>query len=306
MATNNLINLGISPDSGTGDSARRGGEKINTLFSDIYNQFGDAPVNQDPSLPHYGYRRPFLENEYKVGELHPAGRFIQVQFSSTAGNTNIVTDSTYGLGRNGAGTMIDTDGDGVPDIYGSWRHYFFSRGEQIDADLSQVADGDEVHFILPVASPGDTIVARDWNGTWKDKNINVWATPFEFASDAQTDEWITATSQASAPDSEHVHIMDALTTWDSDTDTYTTYNCSWKQVTGTALYPSLQIDFAAGAAISPIRFESPAGFMFTFIYRGYSEGWVVAKTPLWNPNIMTWMNEMREWRHNGDIDGGTY
>ena len=57
MATKDLINLGISPDSGTGDSARKGGAKVNDLISDVYSKFGDNPIGQDVDKPFYGYRR---------------------------------------------------------------------------------------------------------------------------------------------------------------------------------------------------------------------------------------------------------
>ena len=80
MATKDLINLGISPDSGTGDSARKGGSKINELFSDVYSKFGDNPIGQDIDKPFYGYRRRFGEFEYRVGELHPAGKYLNISF----------------------------------------------------------------------------------------------------------------------------------------------------------------------------------------------------------------------------------
>ena len=48
MASKDLINLGTTPDSGTGDSARRGGLKINNLFADLYSNFGDSLVGCEP------------------------------------------------------------------------------------------------------------------------------------------------------------------------------------------------------------------------------------------------------------------
>ena len=84
MAARDLINLGIAPDSGTGDSARKGGAKINDLFADIYTNFGDAPINTNNDLPFYGYRRNFGEFEYKVGELHATGKFKPISFRTTA------------------------------------------------------------------------------------------------------------------------------------------------------------------------------------------------------------------------------
>ena len=44
MSSKDLINLGTAPDSGTGDTARKGGMKINNLFADIYANYGDNPI----------------------------------------------------------------------------------------------------------------------------------------------------------------------------------------------------------------------------------------------------------------------
>ena len=85
MSTRDLINLGVSPDSGTGDSARRGGEKVNQLFADIYSNFGDYPIILNQTSDFYGL--PYHEDagidlKYKVGELHAAGYYIPVSFDS--------------------------------------------------------------------------------------------------------------------------------------------------------------------------------------------------------------------------------
>lgn len=283
MASKDLINLGYSPDSGTGDSARRGGEKINNLFADVYTQMGDNPVGQDPSQPFYGYRRPFYEYEYKVGELHPAGRFVPVTFKTTNSATNLY-NSTWGYGYDATGNLVDTDGDGIPDIYRDSEWYFLSRGEQIDADFSGIDSDSQVHFVLPIGVPGDQIIVRDGFGTWNntliDKGIHVsiWTTPFDFQSLAQVQEWEKATG------------VDGT---DLDSDTLAIYSpvdgasfkSNWHRVVPDAsiqaLYPRLAQPFAVSRTTNPFDGLSPTYLVnqrrvqLEFLFSNYNEGWVM-------------------------------
>ena len=86
MASKDLINIGSAPDSGTGDTIRKGGLKINNLFADIYQNFGDNPIGNDPKGKNYGYRKVYSEGEYKVGELFGAGKFRRVVFQADSDN----------------------------------------------------------------------------------------------------------------------------------------------------------------------------------------------------------------------------
>ena len=52
---------------------------------------------------------------------------------------------------------VDTDGDGVPDIYNSTEFYFASRGEKLNLDLTTIPEGGSVQIVLPLAMPGDQI-----------------------------------------------------------------------------------------------------------------------------------------------------
>lgn len=270
MSTRDLINLGISPDSGTGDSARRGGEKINLLFADIYTQLGDSPIGQDPSQPFYGYRRPFFEYEYKVGELHAAGRYMPVLFSTPA--ISAPFDATYGHGVSGSTVLVDTDGDGIPDIYRDSEWYFLSRGEQIDAKLNDVIATNDVHFVLPLAAPGDTITIRDSNGSWKDKFINVWTTPYEFSSAAQLTEWLAATGESSAP------TTTACSVYNSFNDT--TYVPVWKSTSPAAGNAFSYSGTASGKSPLPLNTMDLTRYEITFTYTGYTEGWWVTLVAL--------------------------
>lgn len=185
MSTKDLINLGVYPDSGTGDSARRGGEKINNLFADIYANFGDNPVGNDNTANWYGVRRQFQEYEFKVGELHSVGKFITAIFKSQATHKTPGTD--------GWNLSVDSTGSGIPDIYEDSEWYFLSRGENLNLDLSRVDTAGHVHLVLPLAVAGDRIIIRDMFGTWGTKKISVWTTPYDFQSIAQVQNWATYT-----------------------------------------------------------------------------------------------------------------
>lgn len=311
MASRDLINLGISPDSGTGDSARRGGEKINTLFADIYTQFGDNPVGQDPDQPFYGYRRPFFEYEYKVGELHPAGRFIPIKFKQTDSRTNLY-DSQWGYGYDNSGAVIDADGDGIPDIYRDSEWYFLSRGEQIDADLSQMPAEGVAHFVLPIGVPGDQIIIRDAYGTWdSDKFINIWTTPFEFQSIAQITEWESATGVAGETiDSETISIFSPLDG--------TSYTSNWHKVkVPTAIetvYPRMDQPFALSRTtdpyqgLSPVYFQNIPRYQLEFLFTNYEDGWIVRQVALDAADVGATLLQFAQRLNaiDSDLDAGLY
>lgn len=260
MAERDLLNLGTSPDSGTGDSARRGGEKINVLFADIYANFGDNPVGNDPSGQNYGYRKTFAEAEYKVGELHAAGRYTPVSFKS--GGTFSATLSTSGWSN-----TQTTVGQTVPDIYLDSEWYFLSRGESVTADLSDVADSDSVHLVLPLASPGDTVIVRDGFGTWARKTINIWTTPYEWTSVAQVQEWQTATGET-YPDSDSISINGQGSSFKSFDN---------PAVSGT--FPGIAVSFLGDTSTgrSPIAFDGAANQELVFTYVGPRTGWLLRR-----------------------------
>lgn len=271
MATRELINLGIAPDSGTGDSARNGGQKINNIFADIYTQFGDNPIGQDPNQPFYGYRRQFNEFEYMVGELHPAGAFPVVYFKTPVNNDSdrIFTDG-WGFGVDNTGAWIDTNGNGIPDIYEDSEWYFLSRGEQITADLSEVDDYNSVNFVLPLAKAGDVVRIKDTKGTWYDRTINVWTTPYEFISDAQVAEWglYTPDSTKGYPDSD---------AWSIQSKYGERKDSAYKKVVNNTSNPEVASEFrwADGTnRFAPIYFQNLAEAEITFLYRGPDLGWV--------------------------------
>ena len=288
MANKDLINLGISPDSGTGDSARRGGEKVNNLFADVYSQFGDNPVGQDPSGPFYGYRRPFFEYEYKVGELHPAGRFIPIEFKSTNSRQRIY-DQLWGYGHDSTGNLIDSDGDGIPNIYRDSEWYFLSRGEQIDADFTNVDSDTDIHFVLPIGVPGDQIIIRDgfgtWNNTINDKGIHVnfWTTPFEFQTVEQVTEWERNTGVPGTDlDSDVVSIRDPLSG--------AFYASNWHKVKApdaiSNVYPRLDQPFATSRSTDPYDGRSRTyvvnkrRYQFELLFTNYNEGWIIRQVAL--------------------------
>ncbi len=141
MATKDLINLGTAPDTGTGDSARSGGTKINTLFVDTYNTLGDFPLNTDTSSISYGQKQVSNTTDYVVGELRPAGQWK----TFVAEDTNLSTVNTT--------TQV----------------LEVLRGEQITLDLGDSNfTASAINIILPLANPGDIIKIRDIKGTWSE------------------------------------------------------------------------------------------------------------------------------------------
>ena len=332
MANKDLINLGISPDSGTGDSARRGGEKINTLFADIYTQLGDNPVGQDPNEPFYAYRRPFYEYEYKVGELHPAGRFIPIQFTTT-NSIQRLYDQRWGWGYDQNGNLIDSDGDGVPDIYRDSEWYFLSRGEKIDADFTKVSKDGQVHFVLPIGVPGDSIIVRDGFGTWDyadrsdseqdsdnhvrqgsgNKNIHVsfWTTPWEFQSLNQIREWETATGRpGSALDSDGLSVRDPISG--------NFFRSNWHKVKNISaieqIYPKLDQPFATSRSTDPYDGLSPTysvntrRYQFEFLFTSYEEGWVIRQIALDAADVQAAILNLTERvdKIDSDLERGLY
>lgn len=259
MASNDLINLGVAPDSGTGDSARRGGAKINQLFTDIYTHLGDNPVGNDPTGPNYGYRQEFGEYEYKVGEIHAAGRYVPIQFKTT--NT---TPTANGF---------DQTNGGVPEVYQDSEWFFLARGDSLGLDLREVDSDGAVHIVLPLAAPGDTIRIRDTFNSWSKRIINVWTTPYEFQTAQQVTDWKTATASVTSPDSDAVAIS---------ANGESSLSALYKSSTDlTSVNPEMNVPFVLSSdnallpkAYSPIYFKDLSLYEINFIYVGYETGWV--------------------------------
>lgn len=297
MATKDLVNLGIAPDSGTGDSARRGGEKINTLFADIYTHFGDNPVGNDPDSAFYGYRRPFFEYEYKVGELHQTGRSNEVSFDSDSA-TPATFNTTWGWGCNSNGVLVDTDSDGIPDIYRDNHFYFLSRGEMLDAYINS-STSNAIHLVLPLAVPGDKIVVKDTFNTWPGKTVNIWTTPYEFRSEDQLTEWKVNTGYTSPPGNESMSITSAANN--------AVYRANFKRVETSTTYGN----FAYGGSstgVSPITFVNSSLIELEFVYIGHDYGWVMRSTYM---NQETWSGSVsdlttRALAFDSDLDVGLY
>ena len=297
MATKDLVNLGIAPDSGTGDSARRGGEKINTLFADIYTHFGDNPVGNDPNGAFYGYRRPFFEHEYKVGELHQTGRSNEVSFDSES-TPAAVLNTTWGWGCTSNGRLIDTDSDGIPDIYRDNHFYFLSRGEMVDAYINPVTSS-AIHLVLPLAVPGDKIVVKDTFNTWPGKTVNVWTTPYEFVSENQLTEWKLGSGELAPPGNESMSITRASNN--------SVHRCNFKRVeTDTTFGDFAYSGDAAGN--SPVQFVNTSLIELEFVYIGHDFGWIVRSTYM---NQETWSGSVsdlttRALAFDSDLDVGLY
>lgn len=188
MANKDIINLGITPDSGTGDSARLGGAKINTLFADIYSRFGDLAIDNNPNSPTYGQRPALREYQYQVGELHPAGRYRRIAFyndsdGAWAGGVRYNLFRGGILGWDDTFPLVNVEGLQIPALYLKKNWYFMSRGEAINADLTYT-DSD-VHIVLPLARVGDVCRIRDVNGTWgPSRGVNIWTSPYQFIPSA--------------------------------------------------------------------------------------------------------------------------
>lgn len=265
MGTRDLINLGIAPDSGTGDSARKGGTKINDLFADIYTQFGDNPISTDNTKAFYGYRRTFSDFEYKVGELHPAGRYTRIGFRKTDAYTNsdLYNDS------DGYTYLFDSDGDGIPNLFADSEFYFLSRGEQVDVDLTGVNNGHAVNLVLPLANAGDTIRIRESRDTFPTSSgINIWTTPYAFADSDQREEWSNNNGNQQYPNSKHTHIRDYDGTFK---------NCSIQRKTTSHSFLDYDIAFGGyevgNVPRSNVRLTNPAT-IYNFVYLGHTQGWV--------------------------------
>lgn len=264
MSSKDLINLGIAPDSGTGDSARRGGAKINTLFADLYANLGDNPVGNDPRGNNYGYRVTYGEYDYKVGELHAAGRFIPVTFKSTG---TLAFSQTLG--------WIGSDSE---EIYGDSEWFFLSRGDSLGLDLRKLDSDSIVHLVLPLAVPGDCIRVRDTFNSWANKNISIWTTPYEFQNASQVAAWETATN-SSYPGSKAITVS---------ANNRISYAVPFKSVTSfdNSTYPNLTQAFIStldsegstgyfvNQGTSPIYFRDKPLYEINFIYVGYETGWV--------------------------------
>jgi hypothetical protein len=282
MAAKDLINLGTTPDSGTGDSARKGGLKINNLFADLYSNFGDNPIGNDPNGAFYGYRRPFRDFEYKVGELHPAGKYTIVQFKSGGPTTPRDFINSYGYGVDSEGEFVDSNVDGIPNIFRDSEWYFLSRGEKITADLREVSAGRTAHFVLPLARAGDVIEIRDSFSSWQHKNISIWTTPYEFRKSAQITEWKSNTPEAQDmyPDSDAIAITDHLGV---------KYFPVYKKINFThskfdsdiaSTYPKLYQKFIANDGKSYVNFSTAQDNTLIFTYQGPDTGWILRRTTL--------------------------
>ena len=281
MAIKELIYLGTSPDSGTGDSARKGGVKINNLFADIYANLGDNPVGNDPNGPFYGYRRPIREFEQVVGEIHGAGRFIPVSFDSD--ETRVVFDSDadgWGVELDGGvRQFVETDPSAAaPDIYRNTEWYFLSRGERVSLDLSNIPAGKVVHVVLPLGVAGDQVHIRDTLGTWGNKDINVWTTPYEFRDSDQVTNFLNSHR---ITDSEFDSDCVSITQPDGEK-----FACPYKGqlATGSAhRVPAVPYEHPAGNQLqSQIRFASLLNGDIVFTCRGPSRGWVYAQSSVTN------------------------
>ena len=283
MSARDLINLGTAPDSGTGDSARKGGEKINNLFADIYANLGDNPIENDPSKPYYGYRRNFKEFEYKVGEIHAAGSYTNVRFKTplvngTAADSDRLYTPNVGFGVTSATSTSwrSVDASGVPAIFRDSEWYFMSRGEAINIDVAEVQTNRNINVVLPLAVEGDVCIIRDYKRSLVGKTMSIWTTPYEFGSSAQVTEWISnTTGTTTLPDSDAMHISQP----DGDVR-----NCSYKAVNRDLGSFKLRQPFnvvtlgapKTNSHVSAIRWSTP-GIILKFTYAGPKHGWIYSE-----------------------------
>lgn len=278
MSTKSLINLGVYPDSGTGDSARRGGEKINNLFADIYANLGDNPVNNDITSPTYGSRIRFNEFEFKVGEIHPAGKMATVEFKTPTSKSGYITMPDNEAGWDDTAISTTLGSAHIPDIYKDSEWYFLSRGEYITADLTEVVPGGMVHLVLPLAVAGDRIVIRDTFSTWKDKTLSVWTTPYNFQNATQVANW-----QLNAEGFEHLSYPDSdsvMITKQTGEEYYVPFKTASENLSST--YEGIHQKFrrvnSDGSGISWTRGRSPfyiddSDIELEFFYQGPDKGW---------------------------------
>ena len=277
MAARDLINLGIAPDSGTGDSARKGGAKINDLFADIYTNFGDAPINTDNDKPYYGYRRTFGEFEYKVGELHATGKFKPISFRTTGLDSEAsgYFDSDFGWS-----IRADVDSDGIADLYLDSEFYFLSRGEMIDIDVSGVDNNGVINLVLPLAARGDVVKIRECRGSLNNgKSINVFTTPLEFKDSDQYVEWLSKNNEATPP-IDHTYIRNSTGTFVGASVRKVEYDSEAADFHKR----SLGYGIGFGGVVSsntPTKSNinlTSANVVYEFVYAGNDVGWIYNTT----------------------------
>ncbi|MCG7944888.1 MAG: hypothetical protein N0C84_00930 [Candidatus Thiodiazotropha taylori] len=286
MSTRDLINLGVHPDSGTGDSARKGGEKINTLFSDIYANFGDYPIENNPASDHYGLiysANPNQDLNYKVGELHATGYYIPVGFSETGGTS---------MSPDGFDNTTISGADGIPDIYKDSEIYFLSRGEMINADLTDIPEGSPAHFILPLASPGDQVKIMDGFGTWSKKHISIWTTPHEFQTQTQIDNWKEYYNVGGFDTTTNLTKVASIKILGN----LEPVNCSFKKYDSPvdAQYSiEFNPDTVNGHTLSQSNFQPDSERLeLWFTYIGPSDGWICKKVILETPDVDAILDQM--------------
>ena len=301
MASKDLINIGSAPDSGTGDTIRKGGLKINNLFADIYQNFGDNPIGNDPKGNNYGYRKIYSEGEYKVGELFGAGKFRRVVFQTDSDNATKRSDGSFKFFHNNEGYFIN-DSEGtiysnnnttIPAAYDSKEWYFLSRGEQIVPDLTQM-DSEYFHCVLPLAKAGDRIIIRDSLGhISQDKPLSLWTTPYEWQSVSQINEWLTNTPEAGlSPDSDtfpsvnHAKILNPGATIPVNASIRIP-QISNSDIVAMSTYEKVQYGGSSGASLTPNVDVSNITFneQYTQVecnYLGVDKGWTYTKTIISN------------------------
>ena len=277
MPNKPIINLGIAPDTGTGDSARRGGEKINNLFVDTYTLMGDNAIVLNNTDPNYGLRSTFAENSFMVGELHPAGRWQRV------------------VGKDGT-APVRSDGSN-PNLF------YASRGEQLNINLADITntttstsrggtlatpvENGRFQIVLPLARAGDIVRIRDIDGTWgvsgsnRARGIDVWTTPLNYQGDS--DVW-----NQDRPAANHTFINNGAT------------NTSYSRFAVSADNGNRQVS------------EITTGLSFTtqyanleFVYTGHSTGWLVTSGTLnqaTSNNASITFNDDSDWRATNDSD----
>jgi len=281
MATKDLINLGISPDSGTGDSARKGGAKINDLLSDVYSKFGDNPIGQDVDKPFYGYRRRFGEFEYRVGELHPAGKYLNISFRTPDANRDSDYTSGFKLLDQTRGWRIDadSDNDGIPDLYLDSEFYFASRGETFDIDVSGVSINRTAHVVLPIAQAGDVIKIRESRGSFSNgRSMSIWTTPFRFKDSDQRAEWTNNSQNISAPQNKHTFVRDIDGTFQNASVFSVPFDSEGAPFASRSLGYGVSYAGELGSygVKSPIELNSNHS-IYEFTYSGHDIGWVFVR-----------------------------
>lgn len=297
MANKDLINLGITPDSGTGDSARLGGAKINALFADIYSQLGDIAISLDNTSPYYAWRKPLEQYEYKVGELHPAGNYRRIAFFPDSdgyydarGRYYTLFDSTTGWNDKPTVTIA---GVNVPILYTKTNWYFLSRGEAINVDLTYT-DSD-VNLVLPVARVGDVVRVRDaFNTVNATRGLRIWTTPYKFLNDPANTAPITnffantpGFIEAGGRDSDRL-IANAISLSSNTGSTGTDTNSSYRSWDGSDSeyqpFPDtlsyLRFEYGGDEQSVPPNAIRTSWVDLEFVFLGAQRGWVYRATSL--------------------------